>query len=455
MSFIVAIDGPAGTGKGTITSLISKDYGLVNIDTGAMFRCVTLSLIENHIAIEEEEKIQEILDHMKIEFTYEKDNVLVFLNGRDVSKEIRSKEVNDLVSPVATLKIVRDKLLHFQREAAKGKNVIMEGRDIGTAVFPNADVKIYLDASAEERARRRVKQNEEKGMHTSYEEVLKNVQERDRIDSTREIAPLKKAEDAIVIDSTNMTIPEVEKKVKEIIDNKLKEEKITLEKKENTTPAKIEQTVSCFRGAREFEKPTESTFYKLQRRCVWHILRGFYRLFFRLEMRGVENVPTDGAFIICGNHVDFLKVPVIVLFTPRKVNFIAKAELFNNPILAWLAQLFEVISVKRGKQDVDSMKNSLRVLAKGDGLGLFPEGTRNGLAKNVKVKNGAAFMALRTGKPIVPVGIKVTKGPFSKITLNYGKPLDYSQYQSKTPEKEVLDKVTEELMNTIIDLTNC
>lgn len=215
------------------------------------------------------------------------------------------------------------------------------------------------------------------------------------------------------------------------------------EKKAN----KIENVYS----SKKFDKPEDKGFKKFQRRIVWVILRGFYKLFYRLETHGDENVPKEGAFIICGNHVDFVKVPVIVLFTPRKVNFIAKAELFKNPILNWLANLFDVISVKRGKQDVDSMKRSLKVLNNGEGLGLFPEGTRHGMEKGVKVKNGAAFIALRTGKPIVPVGIKVEK---RKIVLNYGKVLDYSQYQSKTPEKEILEKVTKEMMDTIVELTN-
>lgn len=224
-----------------------------------------------------------------------------------------------------------------------------------------------------------------------------------------------------------------------------------LQKQDNSKINKVEQKKKLSNSSKKFDKPGDSWWKKAQRRIVWGVLRGFYKLVYRVETHGEENVPEEGAFIICGNHVDFIKVPVIVLFTPRKVNFIAKAELFKNPILNRLGNLFDVIPVKRGKQDVDSMKRSLKVLNNGEGLGLFPEGTRRGLEKGVKVKNGAAFMALRTGKPIVPVGVKVLK---HKIVLNYGKPLDYSQYQSKTPEKEVLEKVTEEMMNTIVELTN-
>ena len=217
MSFIVAIDGPAGSGKGTITKLVGEKFGLINIDTGAMFRCVTLAMIKQNIKLDEDDKIRELLQNIKIELQEEQGNQKVLLNNEDVTLQIRENQVNDLVSPVATLKIVREKLLDLQRSVAEGKNVIMEGRDIGTTVFPNANVKIYLDATPEERARRRLLQNQEKGIQTTYEEALENVITRDKIDSEREIAPLKKADDAIYIDATNMTIPEVVEEVSKII----------------------------------------------------------------------------------------------------------------------------------------------------------------------------------------------------------------------------------------------
>ena len=217
MSFVVAIDGPAGAGKGTITKLVGEKLGLVNIDTGATFRCVALNMIQKNVKMEEEEKIQEILDNINIEMN---SNGKIFLNGEDVTHRIRENDVNNLVSPVSTLQIVRNKLLEIQRNIAKGKNVIMEGRDIGTVVFPNANVKIYLDATAEERARRRVLQNKEKGIESSYEEVLNGIKERDERDSNRKIAPLKKAEDAIYVDSTNLNIEQVVEKIIEIINDK-------------------------------------------------------------------------------------------------------------------------------------------------------------------------------------------------------------------------------------------
>ena len=219
MSFVVAIDGPAGSGKGTVAKLISEKLGFVNIDTGATFRCIALAMIQKDIKKEEEDKIKELLNHIDINM---KPDGTVLLNAEIVTDRIRENDVNTLVSPISVIKIVRDKLLDVQRKIAEGKNVVMEGRDIGTVVFPDADVKIYLDASPEERAKRRLKQNQEKGIESSYEEVLQNIIDRDKRDSGREIAPLKQADDAIYLDSTPLSIEEVVEKIIDIIKAKWK-----------------------------------------------------------------------------------------------------------------------------------------------------------------------------------------------------------------------------------------
>lgn len=222
MSFVVAIDGPAGSGKGTVTKLVGKKEGLINIDTGAMYRCVTLNMIKEKVGLEDTEKIKEILEKIKIEFKTENEEDKVYLNEEEVTKQIREKDVNALVSQVSHLVEVRENITKLSRKVAEGKKVIMEGRDIGTNVFPNAEIKIYLDATPEERARRRYLQNKENGIEMPYEEILESVKNRDFIDSTREIAPLKKADDAIYVDSSNMTIDEVVERIKKIISKKRK-----------------------------------------------------------------------------------------------------------------------------------------------------------------------------------------------------------------------------------------
>ena len=164
MGFVVAIDGPAGSGKGTITEIIAKKRNLVAIDTGAMYRCVALDCINNGIGAENIEGIERILDNIKIELIKNDGEQKVFLNGNDVSREIREPRVDEVVAKFAAVKQIRDKVTPMQRKMGETQNIIMEGRDIGTVVFPNADVKIFLDCSVEERARRRYKQNIEKGI---------------------------------------------------------------------------------------------------------------------------------------------------------------------------------------------------------------------------------------------------------------------------------------------------
>ena len=216
-SFIVAIDGPAGTGKGTITKLIAQELNLVNIDTGATYRCVALKALQNGVTLVEKEKLIEISRTIKIDVE-NKDGVQKFyLDGKDVTEEIRSKEVTAIVSQVSSIPEVRENMVAIQRKMAEGKNVIMEGRDITTVVFPNADVKIYLDADVEERAKRRYEENLAKGMQVTFEETLESVKKRDYNDMHKPVGALKIAKDAIVVDTTKMTIEEVKEKVKKII----------------------------------------------------------------------------------------------------------------------------------------------------------------------------------------------------------------------------------------------
>ena len=220
MAFVVAIDGPAGSGKGTVTKLVGKRTGLVNIDTGAMYRCVTLECLNKDILPEELEKIENVLNNIDIKFQKDGEKDLVFLNGENVTEEIRTTKVNSNVAKFAAVKIIRDKMTPLQRDMGKIVDVIMEGRDIGTVVFPDADVKVFLDCSMEERANRRYKQNIEKGIECTYEEVYESIKERHRLETERDVAPFVQAEDAIYLDSTNLTIEEVVEKIVKIIEEK-------------------------------------------------------------------------------------------------------------------------------------------------------------------------------------------------------------------------------------------
>ena len=220
MSFIVGIDGPAGSGKGTVTKKVANKLGLINIDTGITYRCVALEVLNKNISLEDIGRIIEVAKNIKIDIDNTPEGDIVYLNGKDVTRDIRSKEVTSVVSPVSSIKQVRFLMVDMQRKLAEGKNVIMEGRDICTYVFPNADVKIYLDASIEERAKRRFKENQGKGIDTSYEEVYESIRKRDENDKAKEVGALKLAKDSVIVDTTSLTIDEVVDKIIEIIKEK-------------------------------------------------------------------------------------------------------------------------------------------------------------------------------------------------------------------------------------------
>lgn len=179
----------------------------------------------------------------------------------------------------------------------------------------------------------------------------------------------------------------------------------------------------------------------------------YCKIVHRAKIEGTEHIPKDEPLIFCGNHRTFLDPPLIKVTAKREAHFLAKQDLYHNPFLSFLGWIFEAIPVKRDSKDINAIKSSLKYLKKGECIALFPEGTRNGLAKGEKVKDGAAFFAIRSGAKVVPVGISGKTGAFSKVTIRYGKPLDYSQYKKAEDEKQALETVTEDIMKHIIDLT--
>ena len=213
---VVAVDGPAGAGKSTVSKLIAARLGLTYIDTGAMYRAVALKFLESRAELSEAAIIDAARD-VDIDLNYVDGKLKVLLDGRDVSAEIRTPEVSKVVSPVAKVGFVRERLTELQRKMAARGGVIMDGRDIGTVVLPNADVKIFLTATVAERARRRFEELKAKGFDVTLDEIEKDIATRDKIDSEREIAPLKQADDAILLDTTGLSIDEVADAIAKLI----------------------------------------------------------------------------------------------------------------------------------------------------------------------------------------------------------------------------------------------
>ncbi len=204
---IVAIDGPAGAGKSTTAKIVANKLGFIYIDTGAMYRAITYFAIKNNL-IENSDQLVRIIKEINIDLSFSDSLTKVFINGEDVTEFLRTKEVNDFVSDISKILEIRNELVEKQRRVAQNNNVVMEGRDIGTVVFPNADLKFFLVASIEERTKRRAKEFLDKGENISIKQIEENLKQRDEIDSTRDLSPLTKAKDAIEIDTTKLTIDE-------------------------------------------------------------------------------------------------------------------------------------------------------------------------------------------------------------------------------------------------------
>ncbi len=225
MSFIVAIDGPTSSGKSTLAKRLSMELGFFYIQTGAMYRCVAKLMTDNNISVDSIDEISKLLKTLEIAFKDTKDGQLVFLNGKEVASEIRTKEITDFTSKVASIPIVRMALVQMQRDMAKRKDVVMEGRDIGTNVFPNADLKIFLTASPKVRIKRRLAELEKNGEKYNFQEIAESIYKWDEEAIHRSNGALKRAEDSIYIDTTFLTEEELTKIVIEKIKEKYKEEK--------------------------------------------------------------------------------------------------------------------------------------------------------------------------------------------------------------------------------------
>lgn len=209
MGYNVAIDGPAGAGKSTIAKLVAKEKGYIYVDTGAMYRGLAIHFLDQGIKAEETDKIIKACRDAQVTIKYEDGVQQVYLNGKNITSRLRTEEVGNMASKSSPIPEVRAKLLELQQDLAREQDVIMDGRDIGTCVLPDADVKIYLTASVETRAKRRYDELTEKGIECNLEKIAEDIKERDERDMTREIAPLKQAEDAHLVDSSHMTIEEV------------------------------------------------------------------------------------------------------------------------------------------------------------------------------------------------------------------------------------------------------
>lgn len=361
--FVIAIDGPGASGKSTTAKLLAKKMKYIYIDTGAMYRACGLCSLENNIDLKDIKALEKMLDNMEIQIKYSQTGNQIFLNGKDISSRIREADITKLSSEIAVIDIVRKKMVELQRQIGKDGGVIMDGRDIGTVVFPNADFKFFMIADVETRALRRWKEAKDKGEKISLNDIEKELVWRDRNDSTRDIAPLKQAEDAIAVDTSDMTIQEQVDFILNVI-----------------------------------KKGKRRKIYSFI--CI--TLYFFMRVVWRLEIIHKERLESIENCIIAANHISAFDPLFIGAIIPGEIYYLAKAELFKNKLLEKLLKHVNVIPVKRGRIDKGAIRVVNEVLQKGHSIMIFPEGTR----KAISVKAGIGKFALQLQKDIRPIFIK-------------------------------------------------
>lgn len=392
----IAIDGPAGSGKSSLAKEIAKRLGVLYVDTGAMYRAITLKLLK-----EDESSYEDILKNTKISFEGDK----IFLDGRDVSKEIRENEISNKTSEMSKKKIIRDYLVKMQREIARDKDVVMEGRDIGSVVLKDAEYKFFLTADVKTRAMRRYKQIDDDKV--SFEEILEDLKVRDYNDSHRENSPLIQTEDAILIDSTDLNAEETIEKIISYIKRWL-------------------------------------MFYFAVRGIVGFFMRHIYRL----EVHGRENIPQDSErLIICGNHKSNLDPVAISAIFERQIFWMAKKELFENKFFGGFLTKLGAFPIDRQGNDLAAIKKSLKILKNEDVLGIFPEGTRVKEADYTRIKSGIALIAQKTNSRVLPVYIEGDYKPFRKTRIYFREPVKINKEIKYSPGE--LENISQDIMRIV------
>lgn len=456
MKINVALDGPSGAGKSTIAKAVAKKLEYVYVDTGALYRTIAYYVISNGFDAKDENAVVSCLDKINVKLKYISGAQHVMLNGEDVSDKIRTPEISMGASAVSAIPKVREFLFDLQQDIAKHNNIIMDGRDIGTVVLPNAQVKIFLTATAEERANRRFKELQEKGDPSTYEQVLEDIKQRDYNDTHRDIAPLKKADDAVEVDSTKMTLDEVIDAIVKIINDKTAGESGS---GDDSGEKKSIRATRELMPVRPISKKKRLSFVKI---FFYNLLRYItifvYHCYYNIKWEGKENVPKDGGNIFASNHRSYQDPVFTALGARVPISYMAKEELFHkNVFFTGLIKLFGAFPVVRGKGDMQVIDTSIEKLEKGRNLEIFPEGTRSKDGKVGKGKTGVALIAAVAQTKVIPVGINFEgeKLKFrSKVVVRYGKPIIPAEIGVTGTTAKNLKIIKNEIMKGITELVH-
>ena len=418
----IAIDGPGGAGKSTLSKAVAKELGIIYVDTGALYRTIGLYMLNHGVDPKDKDGVVARLNDFSLDLKFTDGKQIILLDGVDVGDSIRVPEVSMAASAVSAIPAVREYLLNMQRGTARKNSVIMDGRDIGTVILPNAEVKIFLTASPKARAQRRYNELIAKGQSVTYEQVYNEMVERDTNDSTRAVAPLKPADDAIIVDNSELTFDQSVKAILKII--KKREKKLT----------------------------KRNGYMKLH-----FLVAPLIRFFQRVTVTGVENIPSEGGFVLCSNHIAVRDVILLGASSPRQLKFIGKKELFAIPILGSILKWLGAIRLDRGGADIAALKAAVSQVERGSIVAIFPQGHRRPGVNpaTTETKNGAALIAYRSYSDIIPACIKTKKNKFTfmcKKEIIFGKPIKYSDLGFVKGGKAEYERATDMIFNEILNL---
>ncbi len=389
--FVVAIDGPAGAGKSATARGVAERLGLVHVDSGAMYRAVAWLAQREGVSLDSEPALLRILAKVRLEA----DRTGLRINGEPVEPHIRNAEAGDAASRVAVHADLRRRLVALQRRMAPATGLVMEGRDIGTVVFPKADLKIFLTASVEARAHRRFDELRSRGESADLVQIEAAIRERDLRDTARAVSPLVPAPDAIPLDTTGMTLTE-----------------------------QIDLACHWVASAR-LGPGRRSAFYAFGR---W-VVMGFAGIFLRTRVVGREHIPRGGPLIVACNHISFWDPPLVGAWVPRPLHYLAKQELFENKLFGAMLTGYNCIPIQRGPQARSALRGAERVLGRGGAVVIFPEGTRSKTGDLLPPRAGISHLAAVARAPVVPARItgsnQIRRSMLRQveIRLTFGAPL--------------------------------
>jgi cytidylate kinase len=423
---VITIDGPAGAGKSTAARVLAERLGYTLIPTGAMYRALALSVMRSGVAVRESAELRAHLAPLSIAVAAGH----VYLDGEDVTEAIRSREVAQVTSDVTTLASVRAKVTPLQRQLASEGGVVLEGRDTGTVVCPDAEVKFYLTASLEARARRRQAELAAAGTPVELAAITSELAARDRQDETRELAPLRKPPGAIELDTSDLSANEV-----------------------------VERLLAAIQHPKVVgDAPAWNRFYAFMRFLAVVLMR----LLFRLEAVGRENIPERGPVLLVSNHSSVLDPPLIGGMSDRQLTYLAKAELFEIPLFGALIRGLNARPIRREGADPGALRTARRVLEEGGALLVFPEGTRGEEGVIRPAKPGAGLLAVSSGAAVVPVYVSGSGRAWPrgrrlpkpvKVVVTFGRPLRFEAERGAN-RKAQYELASREMMDAISRLRN-